>query len=354
MDTISKPMTKTLKSRQDFIDVGLTDTTSPDWSAISEKYAIAMTSELAECVQSSDADDPVLRQFLPLPEELNSTPDERLDPIGDWSHSPVEGIVHRHKDRVLLKIVSICPVYCRFCFRREMVGPDKDNMLRPEQVDAAIEYISNHPEIWEVILTGGDPMMLSAKRAAELTKRLEAIPHVKVIRWHTRMPVAKPNLVTKEYARAIKSNTKSVFVALHANHANEFSSAAKQACANLIDTGIAMVSQTVLLKGVNDTPEALQDLMRTFVENRIRPYYLHHPDLAPGTSHFRMSVKEGQKLVQSLRNNLSGLCTPTYVVDIPGGVSKAIATPSDAIEIDGQLAFRGQDGSLHKYPPIEK
>ena len=347
-------MTKTLKTKQDFKDAGFVHGTSLDWPAISDKYAIAMTSDLAECVTSSSPDDPVLRQFLPLPDELNTSPEERLDPIGDWSHTPVDGIVHRHKDRVLLKIVSICPVYCRFCFRREMVGPDKDNMLRPEQVDAALDYISNHPEIWEVIFTGGDPMMLSAQRARDLTERLEAIPHVKVIRWHTRMPVAKPNVVTKAYAQAIKSDTKSVFVALHANHANEFSPAAKQACANLVNAGIPIVSQTVLLKGINDTAVALQTLMRTFVENRIRPYYLHHPDLAPGTSHFRLSVKEGQKLVQNLRDNLSGLCTPTYVVDIPGGVSKAIVTPSDALEIDGQLTLRGQDGKAHSYPPNEK
>ncbi len=348
-------MTKTLKSAQDFKNLGIT---SPEITqnidTVSTKYAVAMTTDLADCVKNPSSDDPVLRQFLPLIDELTTLPEEREDPIGDWPNTPVEGVVHRHKDRVLLKIVSICPVYCRFCFRREMVGPDKDNMLRPEQLDAAIDYIANHPEIWEVILTGGDPMMLSPRRARELTQRLEAIPHVKIIRWHTRMPVAKPDIVTAEYAQAIKSSTKSVFVALHANHANEFSNAAKQACANLIDAGIPMVSQSVLLKGVNDNLDALSDLMRTFVENRIKPYYLHHPDFAPGTSHFRVSVEEGQKLVQGLRNTLSGLCTPTYVVDIPGGVSKAIATPSDAREIDGQLSLRGQDGQWRAYPPSEK
>lgn len=345
-------MTKTLKTAQDFKDKGFTSSADVESiTRVSEKYAIAMTSHFADCVKENNAEDPVLRQFLPLADELKTLPIERDDPIGDWPNTPVEGIVHRHKDRVLLKIVSVCPVYCRFCFRREMVGPDKDNMLRPEQIDAALDYISQHPEIWEVILTGGDPMMLSPRRAKELTKRLEAITHVKVIRWHTRMPVAKPEAVTKDYAFAIKSETKSVFVALHANHANEFSQSAKDACARLIDAGIPMISQTVLLKGVNDNIDALSNLMRTFVENRIRPYYLHHPDFAPGTSHFRMSVQEGQQLVQGLRNTLSGLCTPTYVVDIPGGVSKAIATPSDAREIDGEFALRGQDGQWRPYPP---
>lgn len=349
-------MTKTLKTASDFQKYNLIKSNMA-YEAIdnvSESYAVSMTSELADCVDKSNPEDPILKQFLPSENELITTPEEVEDPIGDWPNSPVEGLVHRHQDRVLLKIVSVCPVYCRFCFRREMVGPEKDNMLRPEQVDAAIDYISQHTEIWEVILTGGDPMMLSPRRASELTRRLEKIDHVKVIRWHTRMPVAKPDTVTPEYVSAISSETKSVIIALHSNHANEFSPAARAACKRIVKAGIPMVSQSVLLAGVNDNIEALSQLMRTFIENGIKPYYLHHPDFARGTSHFRLSVQKGQKLVQGLRDSLSGLCTPTYVVDIPGGVSKAIVTPSDAKEVDGKLNLRGRDGKWRPYPPSTK
>ncbi len=350
--TATKAKYPTLRTAEDFVARGLTSTeNTKNIKEVGEKYAIAMTSNFVDAIVDTHPDDPVLRQFLPSIEELKTTPEELDDPIGDHPNTPVKGIVHRHKDRVLLKIVSVCPVYCRFCFRREMIGPDKDNMLRPEEVDAALDYIASHPEIWEVILTGGDPMMLSPKRAKDLTKRLESIPHVKVIRWHTRIPVAQPEKVTDEYVSAITSHTKSVYVALHSNHTNEFTPAAKSACARIVNAGIPMISQTVLLKGINDNLEALSALMRTFVENRIRPYYLHHPDFAPGTSHFRVSVQQGQKLMDGLRNTLSGLCTPTYVVDIPGGVSKAIVTPSDARFADEKLELRGQDGKWRAYPP---
>ena len=161
----------------------------------------------------------------------------------------MRGIVHRHKDRVLLKIVSVCPVYCRFCFRREMVGPDKQGMLGRDDIDAALAYIRAHEEIWEVILTGGDPMMLSPERARQLTAQLEAIPHVRVIRWHTRMPVADPARITEDYARAIAGSRCAVFLAAHINHAREITDEARAALARLSRAGISLVSQSVLLKG---------------------------------------------------------------------------------------------------------
>jgi lysine 2,3-aminomutase len=229
-----------------------------------------------------------------------------------------------------------------------MVGPGKDGNLSPAELEAALAYIRSRPEIWEVILTGGDPFMLSAPRAAALTRALEAISHVRVIRWHTRMPVADPERVSPEFVDAIRSHAKAVYVAVHCNHPRELTLVARAACSRLIDAGLPLLSQSVLLAGVNDDIDTLSDLMRAFVECRIRPYYLHHADLAPGTSHFRTSIERGQELVRMLRDRISGLAQPHYVIDIPGGVSKALVSPADVDTESGQL--RGRDGVWRNYP----
>lgn len=323
-----------------------------DLRAVTERYALAITPTIAALVDDSDPDDPIARQFVPDVAELDHLPEERDDPIGDHAHSPVHGIVHRYPDRVLLKAVHVCPVYCRFCFRREMVGPQGNGMMSPEELDAAFGYISANPSIWEVILTGGDPLVLSARRLSELMKRLKDIPHVKIVRFHTRVPVVDPGRIDAALIDALKASGKTTYVALHANHARELSEAARQASARLIDAGIAMVSQTVLLKGVNDDPAVLADLMRAFVEARIKPYYLHHPDLAPGTSHFRLTIEEGQRIVSALRGHVSGLCQPTYVLDIPGGHGKAaIGRNAAAKTRDGCYAVSDFNGNDHIYPP---
>ena len=282
---------------------------------------------MAELIDRADPHDPIARQFVPDAAELEARPEERADPIGDHAHSPVEGIVHRYPDRVLLKLTHVCAVYCRFCFRREMIGPAAEP-LTAEQLDAALGYIAAHPEIWEVVLTGGDPLVLSARRLKQVVSRLAAIAHVKVIRVHSRVPVADPARVTPELVRALKAKGKATYVVLHANHARELTDAAREACARLIDAGIPMLSQSVLLAGVNDDPQALGALMRALVECRIKPYYLHHGDLAPGTSHLRTSIEHGQDLMRALRGRLSGLCQPTYVLDIPGGHGKSPIGPN--------------------------
>jgi lysine 2,3-aminomutase len=224
---------------------------------------------------------------------------------------------------VLLKAVHVCPVYCRFCFRREMVGPHGLGTLSPEELDAAIAYVAAREEIWEVILTGGDPLVLSPRRLREITERLASIPHLKVVRFHTRVPVVEPERIDAALIDALKASGKTAYIALHANHPRELTSEARAAVSRLVDAGIVMLSQSVLLRGVNDDAEVLAALMRAFVENRIKPYYLHHPDLAPGTSHFRVSIEEGQRLVAALRGRVSGLAQPTYVLDIPGGYGKS-------------------------------
>jgi lysine 2,3-aminomutase len=345
------PPARTLRSATDLIDAGLA--AAGDLAMlerVGRSYAAAVPPALAALIDSGDPNDPIARQLIPSAAELDIRPEELADPIGDKPHEPVPGIVHRYPDRVLLKAVSVCPVYCRFCFRREMVGPDKDGNLTPAELETALAYIRAHPQVWEVILTGGDPFMLSAPRAAALTQALEAIPHVKVIRWHTRMPVADPDRVSQAFVDAIRSRSKAVYVAIHCNHPRELTPIARAACARLVDAGIPLLSQSVLLTGVNDDIDTLSDLMRAFVECRIRPYYLHHADLAPGTSHFRTSIERGQELVRELRDRISGLAQPQYVVDIPGGVSKALASPADVETESGRIRLRGRDGDWRGYP----
>jgi lysine 2,3-aminomutase len=249
---------------------------------------------------------------------------------------------------VLLKPTHTCAVYCRFCFRREVVGPEGASNLTPEQLDAAFAYIAGRPEIWEVIVTGGDPLVLSARRLRDLSERLAAIEHVKVVRFHTRVPAVDPEAVTDEVVTALKASGKTVYVALHANHVRELTPAARAAAARIIDAGVPMLSQTVLLKGVNDDPEALGALMRGFVETRIRPYYLHHGDHAPGTAHLRTTVEEGRALMRAIRGRFSGLCQPTYVLDIPDGHGKVPIGP-DYLAVEGEV--EDPNGGAHAYPP---
>jgi lysine 2,3-aminomutase len=321
---------------------------------VARRYAVSVSPVLLDLIDPADPNDPIARQFLPSLEELHILPEERADPIGDAAHSPVSGIVHRHPDRVLFKAVSACPVYCRFCFRREMIGPTnikgQGNALSRDDFEAALGYIAAQPRIREVILTGGDPFILSPRRIEEITCRLAAIPHVKLIRWHTRVPVTDPARVNDDMVAALHAAGATTWVAVHANHVREFSSPAKAAIAKLVDGSIGLVSQSVLLKGVNDDAESLAALMHAFVENRIKPYYLHHPDLAPGTSHFRVPIAEGLALMKRLRGRLSGLEMPTYMLDIPGGFGK-VPLESDHLERtpDG-YRVRDMAGQWHDYP----
>ena len=346
---------RSLTTVAELVDAGLiAETKRAEAAAVAERYAVAVTPSLASLMDATDPLDPIARQFIPDAAELVTLPEERADPIGDLAHSPVEGIVHRYPDRVLLKAVHVCPVYCRFCFRREMVGPEGLGTLSAKALDAAIAYIADRPEIWEVILTGGDPLVLSPRRLQAIMERLAAIAHVKIVRFHTRVPVVDPARIDAALMAALKASGKTTYVALHANHPREFTTEARDAIARIVDGGIVMISQTVLLKGINDDADVLAELMRTFVENRIKPYYLHHPDLAPGTAHFRLTLTEGRALVESLRGRVSGLCQPTYILDIPGGHGK-VRADSTAVEEADDGCFRVRDfrGETHAYPPAD-
>ncbi len=317
-------------------------------SEVAARYAVAITPAMADLIDAADPLDPIARQFVPDARELEQSPQDRADPIGDDAFSPVEGIVHRYPDRVLLKVVNACAVYCRFCFRREMVGPGKGG-LSAAALAAALAYIRAHPQIWEVILSGGDPLVLSARRLEDVVASLAAIDHVKVIRVHTRVPAVAPERISTALVRALRAREKATFVVLHVNHPRELTKQARAACARFIDAGIPMLSQSVLLRGVNDDVETLGLLMRSLVESRIKPYYLHHADLAPGTAHLRTTIAEGQVLMRGLRGRYSGLCQPAYVLDIPDGHGKSPIGPNYLTE--GGTLIEDFQGRRHEFPP---
>jgi lysine 2,3-aminomutase len=339
-----------LTSPEDFVAAGLAGPERlRELEAVAKHYAIALTPALAALIEAGDPADPIARQFVPDTRELIRDPAERDDPIGDDAMSPVKGLVHRYSDRVLIKLVAVCTVYCRFCFRRERVGPGSGSLSAAEFA-AAVDYVRERPGIWEVILTGGDPLTLSPRRIAETTQALAAIGHVKVLRWHTRMVVAAPERVTKPLARALMAEGKTTVVAVHANHPRELTESARLACRRLSAEGAMLVSQSVLLKGVNDDEDTLVGLMRAFVEAEVKPYYLHHGDLAPGTAHFRTPIAKGQELMRRLRARLSGLATPTYMLDIPGGHGKAPIGPQWIHSSDnGEHVVTDPRGIRHLY-----
>lgn len=304
----------------------LRDDTLPALEAVASQFAVAITPRMLDVIDPQNPDDPVARQFLPDVRELECRHEERTDPIGDERYSPVPGIVHRYPDRALLLPLRVCPVYCRFCFRRETIGSVENGLLSSKELQNAMAYIRQHTEIWEVILSGGDPLMLSARRMERILLELRSIDHVRVIRIHSRVPLVAPERISQRMIQILRAAVP-IFVVLHCNHPREFTAAGALACAQLVDAGIPMLSQTVLLRGINDDIETMTKLLRQLVEHRIKPYYLHHGDRARGTGHFRTRISTGQKLIARLHGNVSGICQPTYVLDIPGGYGKTPIGP---------------------------
>ncbi|MEJ1979213.1 MAG: lysine-2,3-aminomutase-like protein [Acetobacteraceae bacterium] len=317
------PFSHTLRNAADLIAAGLAP--EQDRAAldrVGERYAVAIPPALAALI--ADPADPIGRQFIPDPAELLTAPHEAADPIGDDALSPVPGIVHRYPDRALLKPLLICPVYCRFCFRREHVGPD-GGLLSEADLEGAYAWLRAHPAVREVILTGGDPLMLSPRRLGGILAALEAIPHVETLRIHTRVPVADPGRIE---ALADSLNTyKPLWLVVHINHARELTPAAVAALRRVQRLGVPVLGQSVLLRGVNDTPEALEALFRAMLAARVKPYYLHQLDPAPGTARFHVPIAEGRALLAALRGRVTGLAWPTYVLDIPGGHGKVPLGP---------------------------
>jgi lysine 2,3-aminomutase len=306
--------------------------------AVARRYAIAITPAMHALIEHNA--DAISRQFVPDPAELVLAPDESADPIADDALSPIKGVVHRYPDRALLKPLLICPVYCRFCFRRERVGPD-GGLLSVVELQAAYDWFAAHPAIREVILTGGDPLMLSPRRLASIVRALAAIPHIELIRVHSRVPTTDPPRVTDALADAMLSD-KPVWFVLHANHARELTADARAALGRLASRSIPLLGQSVLLRGVNDSADALEALFRAMLAARVKPYYLHQLDRAPGTARFHVPIEEGRRLLASLRGRVTGLAWPTYVLDIQGGYGKVPIGPDYLEAADSVRDVRGK------------
>ncbi|MGG5821669.1 lysine-2,3-aminomutase-like protein [Falsiroseomonas sp. HW251] len=313
---------RTLRSARDLVAAGLLPAASaPAAEAVAARYAIAVTPAVAALIGdvSDPLGDPIGLQYIPDAAELVTAPHEADDPTADAPFTPVKGVVRRYPDRALLKPLLACPVYCRFCFRREVVGPD-GGLLTEAELEAAIAWLAATPAIREVILTGGDPLMLSPRRLASLLSRLAAIPHVEILRIHSRVPVADPARVTPALAGAL-GREKPLYLCVHANHEREFTPEAGSALRRL--RGVAtLLGQSVLLRGVNDREAALEALFRAMLRHGVKPYYLHQLDPAPGTARFAVPEAEGLRLVGALRGRLSGLGQPLYVKETPGGGGK--------------------------------
>ena len=341
MLVISQP----LRDADALMDAGLIPPGARDAiAAVEARYAVAITTAIQALIQTPT--DPIGRQFIPNPEELITAPHENLDPIADDALSPVKGVVHRYEDRALLKPLLICPVYCRFCFRREHVGPS-GGLLSDAELENAYAWFEGHPAVKEVILTGGDPLMLSPRRLAAIIGRLSAIPHIETLRIHTRVPIADPERVTDTLADALDTAVP-LWVVVHANHAREFSPAARTALDRLRRRGIPLLGQSVLLREVNDNAATLEALFRAMLASRVKPYYLHQLDAAPGTARFHVPIEEGRALLASLRGRMTGLAWPTYVLDIPGGFGKVPIGPDYR---RGDDAIIGLDGAVHVLSP---
>ena len=266
--------------------------------------------------------DPVARQYFTTDAEKNILPEEKSDPIGDFNYTPMNGLVHRYPDRILVKLTDTCHVYCRFCFRKEMVGKNA-GCLSSTEIDNIVAYVRSAPQVKEVIFSGGDPLTLSNRRLSDIIQKFESIKQLDVLRIHTRTPLVKPERIDSGFLDIIRNCKKSCYLILHVNHAREINDNVVNTLSELRRSGAVLLSQSVLLKGVNDTTKALEELFRTLVRHGVTPYYLHHPDLAPGTSHFRVSIAQGRALMKNLQGRLSGICLPTYILDIPGGHGKS-------------------------------
>ena len=320
---------------------------SPGLQRVAERYAVAVTETVAGLI-ARDPDGPLARQYLPSEAEGVDAPGEIEDPIGDKAHSPLRGLVHRYPDRVLLKLTHACPVYCRFCFRREQVGPGGDALGKAD-VEAALDYIRAHREIWEVVFSGGDPFYLPARKLKTVLSEIDAIDHVEVVRFHTRVPVVLPQVIDDAMLEALRRRS-ATYVVVHVNHRDELTPEGVAALRRLSRAGITLLSQTVLLRGVNDHVGVLAELFRALVANNVKPYYLHHLDAARGTSHFRVPIARGQEIVRQLRGSVSGLCQPTYMLDIPGGHGKVPIGPDYLSAKDGGYEVTDPQGTAHAYP----
>jgi len=315
-----------------------------DLSSVSAIYPFRVSPSYAHLIQRPD--DAIWKQCVPDIRELEDT-EQYADPLCEEALSPVPGLIHRYPDRVVLLVSNRCPVYCRFCMRKRHVG-EGDAPLDSVALERALEYIATHPAIRDVILSGGDPLMLDDNSLCHILRRLRAISHVSIIRIGTRMPVTLPERITPELCALLKQ-FHPLYINTHFNHPDEITSASTRACNLLADAGIPLGNQTVLLRDVNDSVETMRELMRSLLALRVRPYYIHQMDLVKGTVHFRTPVSAGLEIIRALRGHVSGLAVPHYVIDLPNGRGKVPVLP-DGFERDGDmLILKTYQGDLVRY-----
>jgi lysine 2,3-aminomutase len=339
---------------------GKIDFTDEEYDRISracDKFQMKITPYYLGLIDQDDPNDPIRKMALPDCRELDVLDVELEDPIGDinpdLNNQPVPSLTHRYPDRVLLYPTPLCGLYCRHCFRRRYAGKTESAADNAE-LQKAIDYIAGHEQIQEVILTGGDPLMLSDNRLFSILRRIKEISHVRTIRIHSRMPVVNPYRITEELAEGLKE-FQPLWIVTHFNHPNEVSEIAKKHIARLVDRGIPMLNQAVLLKGVNDNADTLRELGWSLVEARVKPYYLHHLDQAEGVSHFRVSLKKGLKLLKALRGTMPGYAIPTYILDIPKGYGKVpLQYHHLSIDEDDRIYVESPEGDYHLYADVSE
>ncbi len=293
--------------------------------------------------------DPIWRQCVPAARELDDS--GLFDPLAEDGLSPVPAVVHRYPDRVIFLVSGSCASYCRFCTRKRKVGCSSMS-LSFRELREGIDYIAATPQIRDVIFSGGDPLLLPDSVLADLLARVQAIPHVEIIRIGTRVPVTLPERVTDKLCALLKRFTP-LYLNTHFNHPRELTFEAAEACNKLADSGIVLGNQTVLLRDVNDQPEIISELFRGLLRLRVRPYYLHQMDLTRGTTHFRTSVATGLKIIKNLRGPVSGLASPYYVIDLPGGKGKVPLLPDDVVRSGNKLLIRSSSGEQVEYPDVD-
>lgn len=314
---------------------------------VSSRYPVRLTSYYANLIKKPE--DPIWKQCMPDKLELDDH-FQCPDPLDEQLLSPVHGLIHRYPNRVVVLVSNRCPVYCRFCMRKRLVGCS-DEPMSEEAFKRVCDYIASHTEIHDVILSGGDPLMLDDGSLSKILANLRKIPHVAIIRIGTRVPVTFPERITGELCCLLKKHHP-VFVNTHFNHPSEITAHSSYACSLLADAGIPIGNQTVLLKGVNDNIETIKKLMTGLLTLRVKPYYLHQMDLVQGTAHFRTSVRSGLAIVRGLRGHISGLAVPHYVIDLPGGKGKVAVLPDD-VKISGNtLRLRTYTGETVTYVDI--
>ena len=298
---------------------GLFRSQGADLACVVRRYPMRITPYYLGLIR--EPGDPIWRQCVPDPEELNDLT-QSPDPLDEERLSPVPGLIHRYPDRVVFLVSTACAVYCRFCMRKRGVGCQG---MSQAPVDQAVAYIASKPQIRDVILSGGDPLLLSDDRLDGILAALRRIPHVEIIRIGTRVPVTLPERITVKLARLLKRH-QPLYLNTHFNHPREITEQSARACARLADAGIQLGNQSVLLKGVNDDPQVMRELMQRLLAIRVRPYYIHQMDLVQGTAHFRTRVADGVAVMAALRGHTSGLAVPHYVIDLPGGKGKVEVT----------------------------